>query len=538
MGEFVLLYLVAFTLSVFLVPIIRRLALRVGAIDQPDRVRKIHAHAVPRMGGVAIFIAFIVPVVGAYILGAVMEGSGRTFRVYEVFQKEAYATWALLGSSFLILLLGVYDDIYRCPARVKVVVEVVAAGILCAAGIYIGKMANPFTGQEILLGWWGIPLTVLWVLAITNAVNLIDGMDGLGPGVGLFVAVTMFLVSIFFDVPLVTAVTAALVGAVIGFLIFNFYPAKIFMGDAGSLFVGFLLAAVSMQASVKKATMFALLIPIVALALPIVDTMLAIARRWARGLPISAPDRQHVHHKLVSMGLSQREAVFVLYGVSVVMGCVALLIAMFWRGEQINIAIAIAAGAILAIIVGVHLLGGREFSAVGSRVVKAFRRRRRLRESWVQVYATTAKMENAESLEQLWGDVSGLFEALDVDSVKLVLSLEGGPPRPFIWTRPAAGPDAPASNGSIEGWIARLPLASNGKVRGELEIVKDTRRSPLQDGVPEMIEIIRKNLLVAVERLSTPAGGSAVPSASGDPSKPVSAQACPPDGRQAPRTAG
>jgi len=429
MGEYVVIYLVSFTLSVFLVPIVRRIALRVGAIDLPDRVRKIHTHAIPRMGGLAIFIAFIVPIVGAYVLGATGLWMSD---VYQLLLENTSTIIGLLVASTLIVLLGVYDDIHHCRPSVKIMVEIVAALILCWVGIWINQISNPFSGGQIQLGWVGWPLTVFWVLAITNAINLIDGMDGLGPGVGLFVAGTMFLISLFFRVPLVTPVMAALVGAIIGFLIFNFYPAKIFMGDTGSLFVGFLLSAICIQGSVKRYTVVALLIPIVALALPIIDTLMAIARRWSKGLPMSVPDKQHVHHRLISLGFSQREAVFVLYGVSVILGCVALVVAML---ESATLSVVVGGGAILAVIVGVHVLGGREFSAIGTRIIEGLRRRRRRRSAWIEVYNTAAKMESASSVKEMWQDTGELFTQLDVDAVHVSLTDAPCGPRELDWKR-------------------------------------------------------------------------------------------------------
>jgi len=502
MGEYVLLYLVAFTLSVFLVPMVRRVALRVGAIDLPDRVRKIHASAVPRMGGVAIFIAFVVPVVCAYVIGALWVQDSV---VYAVLREDFSRAVGLLAAATLILCLGIYDDIHHARPRVKVLVQMIAALILCWVGIRIDRIGNPFGGGMIEFGWLAWPLTVFWVIAITNAINLIDGMDGLGPGVGLFVAGTMFLISLFFQAPLVAPVMAALVGAIIGFLIFNFHPAKIFMGDSGSLFIGFLLAAIAIQGSVKKSTIVALLIPIVALALPIIDTVMAIARRWSRGLPMSVADKQHVHHRLIKLGFSQREAVFVLYGVSVILGCVALVIAVL--GSAMGIAI--AGGTIVAIIVAVHVLGGREFSAVGTRVVAAWRRRRRRREAWIRVYDTAEKLENAESVEEMWQDVGSLLEELDLDIGCVRLSGRRQGLEQLDWVRP--GTNLPTGEECLvrEGWTVRLPLEENGRVRGELTLGKDTRRGPLHDAVPEMVEVLRSGLAKALERLSAPTEGEA-----------------------------
>ncbi|HUW55781.1 MAG TPA: MraY family glycosyltransferase [Planctomycetota bacterium] len=495
MGEYVLLYLVAFMLSVFLVPVVRRLALAVGAVDVPDRVRKIHTHTVPRMGGVAIFIAFIVPVVAAYVVGAIWFP---TSRVYGTFQEHFAELVGLVGASVLILFVGIYDDIHQVRPRVKVAVQVVAALVLCWVGIRIDQIGNPFTGNMIKFGWTAWPLTVFWVLAITNAINLIDGMDGLGPGVGLFVAGTMFLLSLIYPVPLVTAVMAALVGAIIGFLIFNFHPAKIFMGDSGSLFIGFILSAIAIQGSIKRHTVVALMFPIVVLGLPIIDTLMAIARRWSKGLPMSVPDRQHVHHRLIKMGLSQREAVLVLYGVSVILGCAALVMAVVATGA---LPVAIAGVTILAVIAAVHLLGGREFSAIGTRIVGVWRRRRSRRRAWVQVYQTAGRMETASSVEQMWEDVGELLTVLGVDMAQASLTEDGSGVQVLKWTRPGEGPMLADGGLMHEGWTARLPLEENGHVCGELVLGKDTRLGALPDSLPGMVEVLRAEMVKTLERL-------------------------------------
>ncbi|HUU42552.1 MAG TPA: MraY family glycosyltransferase [Planctomycetota bacterium] len=495
MGEFVVIYLVAFTLSVFLVPMVRRLALRVGAIDEPDGVRKIHTHAVPRMGGVAIFIAFIVPVLGVYVLGVTGTLPGG---VYAKLQENISGFMGLLVASLLVLLLGVYDDIYHVRPRAKVIVQVLAALILCYVGVRIDAIGNPFgEGKIHFPPWlaWGV--TVFWVLAITNAINLIDGMDGLGPGVGLFVALTLFVISLFFTVPLVSAVTAALVGAIIGFLIFNFHPAKIFMGDSGSLFVGFLLAAMSAQGSVKRH----ILIPIIALALPIMDTVMAIIRRWSRGLPMSVPDKLHVHHRLIGMGFSQREAVGVLYAISGILACSALVVAF---SENV-VAFAVAVLTIVGIFgVGVYLIGGREFISVPSWLAKAWRRRRRRGQAWVDIYHGLAKLENATTLERLWEDMKQLLTELDLDMAHVEVTGPNGVHSELRWTRGDGASGVKDSDGMSEGWTARLPLANDGEVHGRMVLVKDTHRSQLPEAIAEMVDVLRAGLVTALERLMSP----------------------------------
>ncbi len=510
LGAYVILYLVAFMLSVFLVPMVRRLAIRVGAVDAPDRLRKIHTQAVPRMGGVAIFIAFIVPVVGAYLVGAYWF---KDSTLYKAMEAKAWQTSGLLAAGALMLGLGMYDDTRHASPKLKLIVQFFAGVIICAVGIRIDEFREPFAGTMVYFGWLAYPITIFWVMAVTNAINLIDGMDGLGPGVGLFVSGTMFVLSLFYSAPLVSLVTSALFGAVIGFLIFNFHPAKIFMGDSGSLFIGFMLSAVAVQCQVKRA----LLVPVIALALPIVDTCMAIIRRWSKGLPMSVPDKQHVHHRLIAMGFSQRQAVFILYGVCVVFGCAALVVAML----ESRVAAIVAYLVILTAIGSVaYVLGGRETWQLIRRARIGWARRRARHRAWVRVYQACARMEVALNYEEMWEETREVLDALDVDSARIRLEAAGAEVRQFEWARPGAT-DILGPNGTLsEGWTLRLPLGGDGVVRGEALLGKDTRRSELVDAIDQMVDTLRVQLVKTATRFATP---PAAPATGAKPEEPVKA---------------
>ena len=499
-GEYVVLYLAALTLSVFLVPAVRRLAIRMGAIDLPDRVRKIHTRMVPRMGGVAIFIAFIVPIIAAYVVGRLWF---RNSLLYIELERQIVPAIGLLSAALLMLALGVYDDLREASPKLKLLVQAAAGAILCVVGITISSFQDPFTGRMVELGWVAYPLTIFWVMAVTNAINLIDGMDGLGPGVGLFVAGTMFVISLFYGVPLMSTVASVLVGAIVGFLIFNFHPAKIFMGDSGSLFIGFLLSALAVQCSVKRV----LLVPVIALALPIVDTCMAIVRRWSKGLPMSVPDKQHVHHRLIAMGFSQREAVFILYVISAVLGCAALVVVLL--NKENRLAVAVAYSFIIAAIVAMaYVLGGRDLWRLLKRVRAGWHHRRARDRGWTQVYAAAARMESAASVDQLWEDAAPAFDALGIDVALVSLDAPGGAPRHLEWRRPGDRPEMNSTGGLCEGWTLRLPLSGDKGVHGELMLGKDTRRSALLDAVTEMAELLRTAMGRAVERLAADAAAA------------------------------
>jgi UDP-GlcNAc:undecaprenyl-phosphate/decaprenyl-phosphate GlcNAc-1-phosphate transferase len=319
-------FIVALGVTYLVTPSVKRLAVRWGAVDKPD-ARKVHKGIIPRLGGLAIYAGFIVSVL-----------------------LSVHLTWELLGillGGTAILLLGVVDDIYQLPAKVKLVGQIAAACVLLLFDIKIDWLTNPF-GSMIYLDFWAIPFTVLWVVSLTNMLNLIDGLDGLAAGVSTIAAVTIFLMAVDQHFWLVAMLTAALAGSALGFLHFNFSPAKIFMGDTGSMFLGYMLAAVSVAGTVKSAATIALIVPMVALGLPIMDTACAIIRRFNNGQPIFKPDRGHLHHRLLDMGLTQTQVVLILYLVSIILGVSAIAMTEVKIGHALIIIVGLLAAAFIA----------------------------------------------------------------------------------------------------------------------------------------------------------------------------------------------
>lgn len=302
------IYVVAFTValatSYFLTPHVKRFAIRAGALDTPD-ARKVHTEPIPRMGGLAIYAGFLLAVLASVHINRELFG-------------------IVLGGT-VVLAVGIIDDLKPLPARTKLLGQIVAACVPILFGIRIEWLTNPFGGM-IFLDYWAIPLTVLWIVGLTNTVNLIDGLDGLAAGVSTIASVTIMLVAAQQNFWTVAILTAALAGSALGFLQHNFNPAKIFMGDTGSMFLGYTLAAVSALGTVKSAATIALVVPIVALGLPIMDTAFAIIRRFNSGKPIFKPDKGHLHHRLLAMGLSQKQVVLLMYVISACLGVSAILL--------------------------------------------------------------------------------------------------------------------------------------------------------------------------------------------------------------------
>ncbi len=297
-------------LSYFLTPFVKQLAARIGAIDTPKDDRRMHKKPIPRLGGLAIFLGFLC-----------------TLLLFGEFSAQMLSV--MLGAT-VIVVLGIFDDIMALGAKLKFVVQVFAACIpVCMGGLRIEMFTsfNPFSDSPYFgLGIFAIPVTILWIVGITNAVNLIDGLDGLAVGVSSIAAITMLAVSLLAGQPLIAIIMAALAGACVGFMPYNFNPASIFMGDTGSTFLGYMLATVSIMGLFKFYAVISFAVPFLILGLPIFDTASAITRRLAEGRSPMSPDRGHVHHKLIDMGFNQKQAVAILYAISGTLGLAAVVL--------------------------------------------------------------------------------------------------------------------------------------------------------------------------------------------------------------------
>ena len=300
---------VALLISLVSTPVVKNLAAKVGAVDVPKDNRRMHDHPIPRMGGLAIFFGFVLSVLIFAELTPQLRGM-------------------LLGAS-MIVVLGIFDDIYALKALPKLFVQIAAALVAVCSGNVIEALSNPniFSSDPYWeLGILKIPFTVLWIVAITNAVNLIDGLDGLACGVSTISSMTLLVISLVVADGPAAVLMAALAGGCIGFLPYNLNPAKIFMGDTGATFLGYVLAVVSIQGLFKFYTIISFAVPFLMLGLPIFDTCFAFIRRIAHGQSPMHADRSHVHHRLIDMGFSQKQAVAVLYIISAILGLSAVVL--------------------------------------------------------------------------------------------------------------------------------------------------------------------------------------------------------------------
>ena len=305
---------VAVCASAALTYVVREFARRAGLVD-PCGERKVHIHPVPRIGGVAIVLAV------AVTMTAIMALFGQ-----HVLAENGRGLATVIGGALAVHVLGLVDDVRPIRPRWKLLVQVVIASGVFIAGVRVTTLSLPFFGVIDLGSVVGMLFTVVWFAGLTNAFNLIDGLDGLAAGAALFALTTMFVVASLNGLVGPATVTIILAGAVLGFLFFNFHPASIFLGDSGSMFVGFMLAGIGLLGSQKSPTVVAVAIPIVSLGLPVLDTTLAVLRRFLRGQPIFSADRAHIHHRLLSLGHSPRRVALLLYSACAVLGFGGMLL--------------------------------------------------------------------------------------------------------------------------------------------------------------------------------------------------------------------
>ena len=332
-GYVMLALLVALVVSFLASPLVKNFAYKVGAIDVPKDARRMHKTPTPRLGGLAIFLGFMVSV----ILFVHIRGD-----------REMQSI--LLGA-VIIVVLGVVDDIMALPAMLKFVVQIVAALIPALNGVVIQAVSNPniFSSEPYwVLEWLSIPVTVLWIVAVTNSVNLIDGLDGLANGVSAISATTVLVIALIASEAQVALVMAALVGASVGFMPYNQNPAKMFMGDTGATFLGYILAAMSIQGLFKFYTVISFVVPFLILGLPIFDTAFAFVRRIAHGQSPMHADRSHIHHRLIDLGLNQKQAVATLYVISAILGLSAVVLTTGGEGKALILFAALCIVAVVA----------------------------------------------------------------------------------------------------------------------------------------------------------------------------------------------
>ena len=332
----------AFIISLILTPICRDVFRSYGVVDQPG-ARKVHRYPIPRVGGLAIAIAYLL----AYVLVRPDDGSPLA--------QQLSLVWRLLPGAALAFGIGFLDDLFDLHAWIKLLGQIGAAGLACVGGVRVLSVGGAVTNA-----WWNIPLTLLWVLACMNAFNLVDGLDGLAAGVGLFATLTVFTAALMQHNMVLAVATFPLAGALLAFLCYNFNPATIFLGDSGALLIGYLLGCYAAIWSNKSATFLGMTAPLMALSIPLLDVGLAIVRRFLRHQPIFAADRGHIHHRLLDRGFTPRRAALALYGLCGLAAAFSLL-----QGVMHSFSGALLLLFGVFVLLGIQYLGYAEFDLAG-----------------------------------------------------------------------------------------------------------------------------------------------------------------------------
>jgi UDP-GlcNAc:undecaprenyl-phosphate GlcNAc-1-phosphate transferase len=426
MNTYLTVYLGSLLLAVLVTPGVIWLARRIGAVDRPG-IRTVHTLPIPRLGGVAIFVSAMALIISVIFVN---NHIGAAFRAVQL------PLLALLGSASLIFVVGLVDDLKGLPARIKFLAELQAALVLCLVGVRISDIA--FTDQWVLpLGEWGWLLTILWVVGITNAVNLSDGLDGLAAGVSAIACGVIAVFAIHSGQVIMGVLMLALLGSLSGFLFFNFNPAKIFMGDCGSLFLGFTIAAASVMCMTKSAALVGLALPILALGVPIFDTLLSMLRRFLERRSLFAPDRSHFHHKLLDLGLQQRHAVLAIYLVT--LSATGLGLFMMLSGSISSLVIF---GCLLLLLVLLfRMVGAVHLHETVTALQEKYACSRRERQERKTFEHLQLQFRLVQDRRQWWQAICDAAQRMDFAWISLKTSYADGRIEEELWRAPRTNPD-------------------------------------------------------------------------------------------------
>ncbi len=337
---YVIGFAVAMLIALLMTPLVKRFAFWVGAVDAPNH-RKVHSRIMPRLGGLAIFIAFVA---AYFVVSPAMDA------------LKSDVVFGLLVGGAIVVVIGALDDRFDLSPKLKLLGQILAASVVVYSGVVIDLVNVPFGDGVISLEWLAVPLTIFWIVGVTNAINLIDGLDGLSAGVSGIATCTILVLALMMGNVTVVLLCAVLLGSIGGFLFYNFHPAKIFMGDSGALFLGFTLATLSVL-GFKQATVVSLLVPIMILGVPLSDTFFAIMRRWVNNLPISVADKSHLHHCLLQLGFSHRTTVLIIYGISLVFGTSAVLLSYMSQQQTLWGTVLLVTVLLCILVLGAEAIG-------------------------------------------------------------------------------------------------------------------------------------------------------------------------------------
>jgi len=512
------LFLIATTAALVITPLVRRLCERFKLLDVPIDDRRIHKFGIPRLGGVAIYFSMGLALATLPLVSNFVTESLRT----------NYRTDILIAlvPSTLVLLLGIYDDLRGANAVAKFVCLGLVASLFYWMGGRIEILAIPFVGAVHLPPLVGFLVTVFWLVGIANAFNLIDGMDGLAPGAALFSSLVILVISLAQHHHLMIVVSLVLCGALAGFLRYNFNPASIFMGDSGALFVGFLLAALAVLGTQKATTAVAVLTPILAFGLPVVDTGMTMARRLVGGRPIFQGDSEHIHHMLLARGWSQRRVVLILYAVCALFGLMAALFTKTSSPQTGFVLFVIA----VAVIIGVGHLRYHEVEELRAGMKRTVGDRRIRVANNVRLRRASLSLSQATTLNELFEAVGVLLEFEEFAFANLRLGQPGAEVNERIyssieqrrgrgtvefrggqicWLWQHGDVNERTVKDSSKFWCFQLPLATANGEWGWMNFYRPVDGSPLLLNMNYLTSTFRRELADATERSFQAAAGSA-----------------------------
>ncbi len=443
MKTYLFVYLGSAFLALLITPVVIWLARRLNIADVSD-VRKVHTRTVSRIGGVAIFLSMICLTIGVLFLSNVIG---------DAFRDILPQLIVLLCAAGFIFFVGLIDDIKinGLRARIKFLAQIAAAIAVCSAGIRIEKIAVT-DWLTLDFGWFSWPLTLLWIVGITNAVNLSDGLDGLAAGISAIACGVIAVFAIYSGQVVMVVLMLALLGSLTGFLFFNFNPAKVFMGDCGSLFLGFTIASASVMCATKSATLVGLALPVLALGVPIFDTFFSMLRRFLERRGMFSPDRRHFHHKLIDMGLKQRHVVIIIY----VMTLLSAGLGMFMIVARNISALMIFFCILLLLLLAFHVVGSVRLKDTIAALQQKYAITQQVREEIKSFDSAQLHFRNARTYDQWWAAVCEAAQRMDFAWVSLKTQDKDGTIRTEVWRTTEAQPDI------SKVIVTTIPLADNG----------------------------------------------------------------------------
>lgn len=518
MNSYLLIFVISTAAAFILTPVISRLSRKFGWLDEPLDFRRVHETPTPRLGGIAIFAAMTLALVTVFATNGGFA---------DLLKTNSAALLSVIVPASIIFFGGIYDDLVGANAPTKFTIQGLAGLLFCAMGGRIEALSIPLVGSVELHPFVGTALTLLWTVGISNAFNLIDGMDGLASGASLFAAIVMLIVSIILGQPLITVFSIVLCGCLIGFLPYNFHPASIFLGDSGALFIGFMLAALSVLGTQKASTAVAVTIPLIAFGVPVFDTGLSIVRRFIGRRPLFQGDREHIHHMLLARGWSQRRVTIVLYGVCALFGIAALLLVSEPSMRTTGLVLAVV-GSI--VVFGVLRLRYHEVDELTATLRRSFLERRLRVANNIRVRRATRMLSHAMSLNEIFLATQELLEVGDFVYATMQMGQGGNAFRleqklaqereslmmrgkalimrhaevrngAVCWRWQRGEVDTAEIIGSVRYWTLRMPLSTSAAEWGYLNLYREFGGEAMLLDINYLCDLFQREMAKAVERV-------------------------------------